>query len=130
MSDNESLRDTFASGPHTDSASDRSRNPPCQDFLRKNLTLTDADREVLNRAASHWMHLHPGVAWEGDLGDAMAAAVAEITSLREEVAKLRMTDSEREAMEKFAFDRPMDRATAAQTAATLRNLLARLGGGQ
>lgn len=85
---------------------------------------------VIDRAGSHWIHLHPGVAWEGDLGDAMAAAVAEIASLREEVAKLRMTDSEREAMETFAFDRPMDRATAAQTAATLRSLLARLGGGE
>lgn len=39
-------------------------------------------REVISRAASHWIHLDPGVAWEGDIADAMAAAVAEIRRLR------------------------------------------------
>lgn len=48
-------------------------------------------RSVIDRAAAHWVHLHPGVAWEGDLADAMAAAVAEI-------ARLRLTDAEREAL--------------------------------
>lgn len=39
-------------------------------------------KNVLQRAATAWCGLEPGVAWEGDLGDAMIAAVAEIEKLR------------------------------------------------
>ena len=77
-------------------------------------------RDVISRAASHWIHLNPGVAWEGDIADAMAAAVAEI-------ARLRLTDAERDAVEVAA--RFMDKwGGAPNTIAsdTLRGLLERL----
>lgn len=44
-----------------------------------------------------------------------------------EIEELRLTDDEREAVEAFAFDRPMDRTAAQRNAATLRGLLERLG---
>lgn len=68
---------------------------------------------------------------DDDIGgacDEIEDCYEEIARLRAEVERLRLTDAEREAVETFAFDRPMDRATTAQTAATLRALLARLGG--
>ncbi len=37
---------------------------------------------VIGRGATAWCSLEPGVAWEGDLGDAMEAAVKEIKRLR------------------------------------------------
>ena len=39
---------------------------------------------------------------------------------------LTLTDAEREAVEAFAFDRPMDRTKAKRYAATLRGLLDRM----
>ena len=39
-------------------------------------------RGVIDRAAKAWLSLEPGVAWEGDVGGAMKAAVAEIERLR------------------------------------------------
>lgn len=46
-------------------------------------------RDVIDRAAKAWLSLHPGVAFEGDVGDAMAAAVAEIERLRDELVTWR-----------------------------------------
>ena len=90
-------------------------------------------REVISRAASHWIHLDPGVAWEGDIADAMAAAVAEI-------ARLRITDAEREAIdtaeasllrESTDLHTPLPvRQRLGSAAATLRGLRERLGGGR
>jgi hypothetical protein len=77
--------------------------------------------EVISRAASHWIHLDPGVAWEGDVADAMAAALAEIE-------RLRLTDEERYAVRymiaagKFG---QRDEALTEEHAATLRGLLER-----
>lgn len=82
-------------------------------------------REVISRAASHWLHLDPGVAWWGDIADAMAAAVAEI-------ARLRITDAEREAIYRASQYLSQNDVFEgmAEDAATLRGLLERLGGGR
>ena len=37
---------------------------------------------VIDKGAKAWLSLEPGIAWEGDLGDAMIAAVSEIRRLR------------------------------------------------
>lgn len=37
---------------------------------------------VIDRGARAWLSLEPGIGWEGDLGDAMIAAVREIEKLR------------------------------------------------
>jgi hypothetical protein len=39
-------------------------------------------RDVIDRAAKAWLALEPPVVWEGDVGDAMGAAVKEIERLR------------------------------------------------
>ena len=47
--------------------------------------------KIIDRAAKAWLALEPGVAWEGDVADAMKAAVTEITRLRAEVESLKRT---------------------------------------
>ena len=42
----------------------------------------DRLKDVIDRGAKAWLSLDPGIAWEGDLGDAMQAAVEEIGRLR------------------------------------------------
>lgn len=98
------------------------------------LRLTDAEREaaevarlrdVIKRAASYWIHLDPGVAWEGDIADAMAAAVAEI-------ARLRLTDAERDLVERLAAApgepvAAMEVRLTPQERKTARGLLERMG---
>ncbi len=42
----------------------------------------DAYHAVIEKASAAWLSLHPGIPWEGDLGDAMRAAVREIDRLR------------------------------------------------
>ena len=39
-------------------------------------------QNVIDAAAKHWLALEPGIAWEGGLDAAMAAACAEIEALR------------------------------------------------
>lgn len=56
----------------------------------------DGLREVIDRVAKAWLSLNPGIAFDGDAGDAMAAAVAEIEQLRSEC--LRLSHAEAEAM--------------------------------
>jgi len=43
---------------------------------------------VIDKGAKAWLSLDPGIAWEGDLGDAMAAAVKAIQAEREWVGHL------------------------------------------
>jgi hypothetical protein len=64
------------------------------------------------------------VAWEQDVGELLEEAAAEI-------ARLRLTDAEREAVEAAAngYELDGDDDECASTAATLRGLLERLGGG-
>jgi hypothetical protein len=95
------------------------RHPPTAEVARL--------RDVISRAASYWIHLNPGVAWEGDIADAMAAAVAEI-------ARLRLTDAEREAIGRASdtlryLQADYGKTQTEQDAATLRGLLERMGGG-
>jgi hypothetical protein len=44
--------------------------------------------EIIERSARAWTNLDPGIPWEGDLGSAMEAAVAEIASLRAKIAAM------------------------------------------
>ena len=45
-------------------------------------------QNVIDAAAKHWLALEPGIAWEGGLDAAMAAACAEIEALREKYDEL------------------------------------------
>jgi hypothetical protein len=58
-----------------------------------------------------------------------ASPQQEIERLRDEIARLRLTDEEREAVEYFAAFHRSPREADANAAATLRKMLERLGGG-
>ena len=45
-------------------------------------------QKVIDAAAKHWLALEPGIAWEGGLDAAMAAACAEIEALRADKERL------------------------------------------
>ena len=60
-----------------------------------------------------------------DISDA-APRLKAMNDALEEIDRLRLTEAEREAIDAFAFDRPMDRTAAQYNAATLRRLLERL----
>lgn len=78
----------------------------------------------MNAALSDWDRIRA----EGERisrEEAYKVLVAEIAGLHAEVERLRLTDAEMEAVEAFAFDRPMGRALAKRNAATLRGLLER-----
>jgi len=47
--------------------------------------------DVIDRAAKAWLEIDHRIAWEGDLADAMQAAVKEIIHLRTEVERLQGT---------------------------------------